>query len=251
MYTVHNVHTEVRTCSEESTLGSSKDPVNVDCPGWKSSQVVQGSGVFDIEGVKSLETCSSTVYTIHNVHTKVSQASQQHNSASKSVRNVTASGSRIESVRNVSPDECAREECDRDVLLEMSVQNDGIQASQSKQERCAKSSSFNTLRTGGNMKNEKGDMKEASKVESFDNQKILNGGRGVTEIISSQKISLSLTSNPKHSDNSDRVCTPVKRKLIQQKNVSRLISNFESTSASDTHWGEVTGSPAKRRKHIV
>ena len=167
------------------------------------------------------------------------------------MRNVTASGSRIESVRNVSPDECAREECDRDVLLEMSVQNDGIQASQSKQERCAKSSSFNTLRTGGNMKNEKGDMKAASKVEIFDKRKILKGGRGVTGELSSQKISSSLTSNHKHSDNSDRVCTPVKRKLIQQKNVSRLISNFESTAASDTHWGEVTGSPAKRRKHIV
>ena len=32
-----------------------KDPVNVDTPGWKSSQGDQGSGVFGTGGEKSLD----------------------------------------------------------------------------------------------------------------------------------------------------------------------------------------------------
>ena len=41
--------------SEESTPGPIKDPVNVDTPGWKSSQGDQGSGVFGTGGEKSLD----------------------------------------------------------------------------------------------------------------------------------------------------------------------------------------------------
>ena len=46
---------------EGCTLTSIVDPVNVDQTGWKSSQGVQGSGVFEGGGVKSPEPSSECV----------------------------------------------------------------------------------------------------------------------------------------------------------------------------------------------
>ena len=40
---------------EDSTSEPLGDPVNVDTPGWKSSQGDQGSGVFGTGGAKSLD----------------------------------------------------------------------------------------------------------------------------------------------------------------------------------------------------
>ena len=253
VYTSHNVHTGVGTVPGESTLGSSEDPVNVDCPGWKSSQAVQGSGVFGLGGVKSPEK--------HAVQTKVSHASQQQDSEMSSVRNVSASGSKSSNMRSVTHDKCASEECD--VLVDGDVRNDGVQASLRSKLKVskiskfrAKSSSFNTIKTGGNNVN-KGDMKAASKVASFgkiskyfENFEISKMGRGVT-VDNSRNNSNSITSSPKHSYKSDKVSTPIKRRLRQQNNTSRLISNFESRSISDPHWSEGAGSPAKRRKYLI
>ena len=64
------------------------------------------------------------------------------------------------------------------------------------------------------------------------------------------KSSLFLNSSPKHTFKSDGAWTPAKRKLLEQQNVSRLISNFEDNMVPDTHWDEIISSPAKRRKRL-
>ena len=50
---------DIASNPELSTLAPYKDPVNVDQPGWKSSQVIQGSGVFGERGAKSWDTIAN------------------------------------------------------------------------------------------------------------------------------------------------------------------------------------------------
>ena len=205
----------------------------VGCPGWKSSQAAQGSGVCDVGGAKSKKAGS-----VHTVHSRNSQASKQPFKASKLMMNVAASGPCDRSMRN----ECAREECGSKDMRYV-----GVQASQCNKLRCAKMNCMCTS-SGGNLKNQEGVNLAASETSKFGNKKFLKGGRGET---GESSCSLSLTSSPKHTFKCDGEYTPIKRKLIQQNNISRLISNFEDIVVPDTHWNEVNGSPAKRRKTTI
>jgi hypothetical protein len=139
--------------------------------------------------------------------------------------------------------ECGRDECVSEVR---NVSQNGVQASQSNITRCTKK--YCLCKSQG----EKSNCQEGSSLvaseSKFGPRKISKRGRGVTR---DGSLDLSLTSSPKHTIKSAGACTPIKRKLIQQQNVSRLISTFEHSVVPDTHWGEqIVCSPAKRRKRL-
>ena len=103
--------------------------------------------------------------------------------------------------------------------------------------------------SGGKSNCQEGNSLVASDKSKFGPKKISKGGRGVTRE-GSLELALSLTSSPKHTFKSDGACTPIKRKLLHQQNVSRLISTFEQEMVPDTLSEHIICSPAKRRKRL-
>ena len=171
----------------------------------------------------------SSVYTLHSMS---SQASRQSSQASKM------------SVAARNSDECGREECGSELR---NVSHNGVQASQSNINRCTKKYCLCTIH-GAKSNCQEGGSLAASEKPKFGHKEISKRGRGVTR---DGSLDLSLTSSPKHTIKSAGACTPIKRKLVQQQNVSRLISTFEYSMVPDTHWYEQTiCSPAKRRKRL-
>ena len=139
--------------------------------------------------------------------------------------------------------ECGRDECVSEVR---NVSQNGVQASQSNITRCTKKYCLCTSQ-GAKSNCQEGSSLVASESK-FGPRKISKRGRGVTR---DGSLDLSLTSSPKHTFKNAGACTPIKRKLVQQQNVSRLISTFEHSVVPDTHWGEqIVCSPAKRRKRL-
>ena len=223
-------------------------------PGWKSSQADIASKVFgavpqptnfqpspqlEVQPQTTTQTQSKSKPEVINKQ-RISRTEME---GGGSVTTLTGSKSNTVQVvpiqdevmmlKNMS-DECHDGMKDVNVKHVRSV--DDNQAVSSPVIRCPNTTFVNT---GGNS-NHTGGSEGALKTPSF-GRKFIKRGRGETEI-------KGISSKNYHTSESDRICTPVKRKLLLENKIGKLISTFENSTTSDPPGGGASESPAKRLK---